>query len=71
MKYRFIEALKKGQIVKNQAFDTDKGTYKVTLIRYKNDIYFFKYLNDKVVECCNLSRAKTRVIPEVKNDTQV
>lgn len=64
MKYRFIEALKKGDVVKNQAFETDKGVYQITLIRYNNDIYFFKYRNGKLMECSNLNRAKTRVVKE-------
>lgn len=75
MKYRFIEALKNGEVVKNQAFETDKGVYQITLIRYKNDIYFFKYRNSKVVECSNLNKAKTRLVKDkhpdkVSNDVQ-
>ena len=68
MKYRFIEALKNGEIIKNQAFETDKGVYQIALIRYKNDIYFFKYRNGKIVECSNLNRAKTRL---AKNKSEV
>lgn len=68
MKYRFIEALKNSDIVKNQAFETDKGVYQITLIRYKNEIYFFKYRNGKIVECSNLNRAKTRVVKEQSHE---
>ena len=64
MQYKFIEARKKGEVVKNQAFDTDKGVYQITLIRYKNDIYFFKYRDGKVVECSNLNKAKTRFVKD-------
>ena len=64
MKYKSFEALKKGEVVKNQVFNTDKGTYQITLIRYKNDIYFFKYRDDKLVECCNLNKAQTKVVQE-------
>ena len=70
MKYRFIEALKKGEVVKDQSFETDKGVYRIALIRYKNDIYFFKYRNGKLLECNNLTRSKTRV-PKEKADEQV
>lgn len=70
MKYRFIEALKNGEVVKSQTFETDKGVYQITLIRYKNDIYYFKYRNGKIVECNNLTRSKTRFVKE-KNDEQV
>lgn len=66
MKYRFIEAFKNGDIVKDQKFNTDKGVYRITLVRYKNDIYFYKFRDGKIVECNNLSRAKTRA---VKNNT--
>ena len=71
MKYRFIEALKKGEIVKNQAFETDKGVYQITLIRYNHDIYFFKYRNGKVVECNNLTRSKTRFVKEKRNEHEL
>lgn len=72
MKFRFIEALKNGEVVKNQSFETDKGVYQITLIRYKNDIYFFKYRNGKVVECSNLNKAKTRLTKvEKTNETHV
>ena len=68
MKYRFIEALKHGEVVKNPAFNTDKGVYQITLIRYKNDIYFFKYRDNKIVECSNLTRSKTRFVKEKSNE---
>lgn len=68
MKYRFIEALKNGEVVKNQEFETDKGVYKITLIRYKNDIYYFKYKNGKIVECNNLTKAKTRFVKDKSHD---
>ena len=68
MKYRFVEALKNGEVVKNQAFDTDKGVYQITLIRHKNDIYFFKYRDGKVVECSNLTKAKTRLVKEQNHE---
>lgn len=68
MKYKFIEALKNGEIVKNQTFNTDKGVYQISLVRYKNDIYFFKYRDNKLVECSNLTRSKTRFAKEGNND---
>lgn len=58
MKYKNYEAIKNGEIVKNQAFITERGAYQITLLRYKNEIYFCKYLNGKLVECCNLNRSK-------------
>ena len=56
MKYNCIKALKNGEIIKSQSFETPKGVYVITLIRYRRDIYFFKDLNGKIVECFNVSR---------------
>ena len=58
MKYKNYEAIKNGEIVKNQAFLTDRGAYQIALLRCKNEIYFCKYLNGKIVECSNLNRDK-------------
>ena len=66
MKYKNYEAIKNGEIVKNQAFLTERGAYQITMLRYKNEIYFCKYLNGKIVECSNLSRAKR--MEDKKND---
>ena len=67
MKYGFIKALENGEVVKNQAFETDKGVYHISLIRYKNEIYFFKYRNGKLVECNNLNKVEH----EVNADAQI
>ena len=58
MKFKNYEAIKNGEIVKNQAFITERGAYQITLLRHNNEIYFCKYLNGKLVECNNLNRAK-------------
>ena len=58
MKPCYERALKNGAVVKTQKFDTEKGTYGISLIRYKNEIYFFKDLNGTIVECSNLNRFK-------------
>lgn len=68
MKYKNYEAIKNGEIIKNQSFLTDRGAYQITLLRYKNEIYFCKYLNGKIVECSNLNRAKR--MEYKKNDGQ-
>ena len=39
-------------------FNSATGFYQIELIRYDNDIFFVKKLNCKVVECCNLNKAK-------------
>lgn len=68
MKYRFIEAFKNGVIVKDQKFNTDKGVYRITLVRYKNDVYFYKFRDGKIVECNNLTRAKTKTIKDTTKE---
>ena len=56
MKKVFENALAKGKLVKYQGFRTEKGLYAIGLDCYRKDIYFFKWLNDNIVECCNLSK---------------
>lgn len=58
MLHIFTKAINHGKVVKTQSFETDKGVYKINLIRYENDIYFVKYQDEKIVECCNLSKVK-------------
>lgn len=58
MKYEYLEALENGDIVKVQVFKTDIGVYRITLIRYKGDVYFFKCRDEELVECINLSKVK-------------
>lgn len=57
MRRDFEMAAKKGTSVKNQIYKTARGMYQLLFMRYKNDIYMFKHLNGKLVECCNLSKA--------------
>ena len=58
MKKEFIDAIFEGEIVKQQTFITEKGAYQLFMVRRENDIYFYKYLDGKMVECRNLSKAK-------------
>lgn len=62
MKKEYIDAIYDGEIVKSQQFVTEKGTYDVVLVRKDNEIFFYKYLDRTMVECCNLNRAKGRRI---------
>ena len=55
MRKDFAKAASKGIVIKNQNFVTARGVYQIVFVRYKNDIYFYKYQNGKLVECCNLS----------------
>lgn len=58
MQHIFTRAINHGKVIKTQSFVTDKGTYKIDLIRFEDDIYFVKYQDGKIVECCNLSKVK-------------
>lgn len=56
MKDEFIKVINNGKQIKLQTFDTIKGRYDLVFYNYVNDIYFFKLLNNKIVECVNLSK---------------
>lgn len=58
MQHEFTSAVNHGQIVKTQSFETDKGKYDIHLIRWNDNVYFVKYQNGKIVECCNLNKMK-------------
>lgn len=62
MKTEFIKAIDNGEVVKTQAFITDKGCYQIFLVREGGCIYFYKYLNGKMVECCNLNELEGKKI---------
>ena len=56
MKKEFIDAIYDGEIVKVQEFETKKGVYKLINVRNEADMYLYKYLDEELVECCNLSK---------------
>lgn len=62
MKYEYIKAVRHGKIIKQQNFPTEKGVYTISLVRYNDNIYFYKQLNEKIVECCNLNKIKSMPI---------
>ena len=58
MLHEFTRAINHGKVIKSQTFVTDKGTYRIDLIKFEDHIYFVKYKGDKLVECCNLNKMK-------------
>jgi hypothetical protein len=56
MKPEFLAAAKKGTVVKNQRFETAKGTYEITIVRHRGKFYMFKLLEGKLVECTDLNK---------------
>lgn len=65
MKLEFICAEVKGHILMDNRFVTEKGVYRIVIRRYRNHIYFFKYRDDNLLECQDLSIAKPK---EVNNN---
>lgn len=47
--------LLEGIILKTNNFDTKKGYYTIRIIEYKDELYFHKMLNGRVVEVINLT----------------
>lgn len=58
MKQEFITAMNHGDIVNTQIFETERGIYELIIVRHNEEVYSFKYLNGKLVECHNLSKMK-------------
>lgn len=58
MKPGHSKAAAEGDLIKTQTFETRKGTYELDFIRYRGNVYFFKSLNGKLVESCNLNAMK-------------
>jgi hypothetical protein len=56
MKNIYKKAIEQGKILKYQSFETSKGLYTLFLVNYKDDIFFFKYKDGDLCECCNLSK---------------
>lgn len=56
MKKEFEDAIFSGEIVKVQNFTTDKGDYRIVIVRDGLEFFFYKYKNRKLVECSNLNK---------------
>lgn len=63
MKVKHAHAIKYGRVVKSQSFETAKGVYKIVLIRYREAVYFVKYLGEKIVECCEVVATERKKKP--------
>ena len=67
MKREFILAEKNGEILIDNSFETVKGKYQIVIRRHRSDVYFFKYRDDKLLECQNLSCSKAKEVKENGN----
>lgn len=64
MKKEFVDAIYTGEIVKVQNFTTDKGEYRIVIVRDGLEFYFYKYKNKELVECSNLNKLEAIKIDE-------
>lgn len=64
MKKEFVDAIYTGEIVKVQNFTTDKGEYRIVIVRDGLEFYFYKYKNRELVECSNLNKLEAIKIDE-------
>lgn len=53
-----MDALTNGKLIKTQSFTTPKGNYTLKFIRHKAEVYFFKYRDNTLIECCNLNQVR-------------
>lgn len=58
MKHSYVMAINHGELVHSQSFETERGVYLIDIYRYKDQVYSFKYLNNKLREAHNLSKMK-------------
>lgn len=58
MKREFVAAESQGIILIENRFETPKGNYRIVIRKHKSNIYFFKYRDDKLLECQNLGAVK-------------
>lgn len=63
MKPEFKQALL-GRLIKSNSFDTSRGKYGIDIREHKGDIYFFKYRDGELLECCNLNKIGIREVFE-------
>lgn len=64
MKKEFVDAIYAGEIVKVQNFNTDKGEYRIVIVRDGLEFYFYKYKNRELVECSNLNKLEAIKVDE-------
>jgi hypothetical protein len=60
MKSEFEKAYALGSLVKSNNFQTDRGMYRIDLYLWNDNVYFFKYRDGKLLECCNLNKRGIR-----------
>lgn len=58
MREDFFKVLQDSKVIKSNSFTTEKGAYIIDIRRSGNKLYFFKYKNNKLVECMDLGECE-------------
>lgn len=61
MKKKSLKAIAKGEVLKENSFETKKGIYKVKVLCYNKNIFLQKQLNNLTVEIINLTELANRL----------
>lgn len=59
-----FEKASTGYLIKSNSFDTPKGRYRIDIREHQGNIYFFKYRDGDLLECCNLNKIGIREVFE-------
>lgn len=51
-----------GRLLKSNSFDTSRGRYRIDIREHEGYIYFFKYRDGELLECCNLNKIGIREV---------
>lgn len=62
MKSEFEKARALGTLVKSNTFQTERGLYRIDLYLWEDKVYFFKYRDGELLECCNLNKKYIREV---------
>lgn len=58
MRDDFAAAAMRGDIIKTQNFETERGIYQLIFVNHDGAIFMYKHRNGELVECVNLSECK-------------
>lgn len=61
MKMKSLKAIAKGEVLKENLFETKKGIYKIKVLCYNKNIFLQKQLNGLTVEIINLTELANKL----------
>lgn len=62
MQAEFAKAQKFGMILIDNTYETPKGKYNIIIRRYEDQIYFYKYRDEVLLEIRNLNKAMPKPV---------